>query len=244
MAHDGHRFVYFHGMPGGPAEFALFAPPNLQAQTLTPNRNIAGSGSAISSPNLTIVGFSIGAFRAIELAAELGGMVAELHLISPAAPLQFGDFTPRIAGGALFKLAARRPGLFSALARIEGLIARHAPGFLFNRLFATAQSGDAALVCDQAFRSTMTVALRDGLGQNPRAFAEDVLAYVGDWRSTLGKVPQPVTIWQGLDDNWTPSDMSAALAAALPNVVRIERVAGASHYSTLAKALKSIGRTS
>lgn len=230
-------------MPGGPGEFALFAPQNLQAKTLAPDRNIAAPASATFSPNITVVGFSIGAFRAIELAAQLGSTVAELHLISPAAPLQLGDFTPRMAGGPLFKLAARWPMLFSALASIEGLIARHAPGFLFNRLFATAQSGDAALVRDQAFHSAMIAALRNGLGRSPRAFAEEVLAYVGDWRSTLGKVPQPVTIWQGLDDNWTPSDMSAALAAALPNVVRIERIAGASHYSTLAQALKSIGRT-
>ena len=234
--------LYFHGMPGGPGEWAYFAPPALRERALVPDRNAATAlDLADLLPNkVTLIGFSLGAFCALDAAARLGSQIEALHLIAPAAPLQLGDFLPQMAGGPLFRLAASRPALFRLIARAEGLVARRAAGWLRDRLFASAQGADAALVQDPAFRVAMAEILRAGLGRNPAAFADEVIRYVADWRGTLAQVTQPVTIWQGTADNWTPPAMALALASALPGAAETRLLPGLSHYSTLRAALTQI----
>lgn len=240
--------AYFHGMPGGPGEWAVNAPPALRDAAWLADRNdpgqtaeqLAASLAAAFPQGCCLIGFSAGAFAALQVATLPGGAVRELHLISPAAPLQLGDFLSAMAGGPLFGLAAERPGLFALLARAEGLVARLAPAFLLDRLFAGACGADAALLDDPAFRQGMAGVLRAGLGQDSRGFADEVRAYVKDWRVVLDQVRAPVTIWQGDSDNWTPPAMGRALHAAMPGS-RLELVAVASHYSTLRAALARIG---
>jgi pimeloyl-ACP methyl ester carboxylesterase len=234
--------IYFHGMPGGPGEWAFFAPQRLISRAIAPDRN-AGTAWDLAETGpgtVTLIGFSLGAARALEAAARWGDRVAALHLIAPAAPLQLGNFLPHMAGGALFGLAARQPTLFRLIARAEGLAARHAPHWLCDRLFTNAQGADAELARDEAFRRTMAGILRSGLGRNPSAFAREVMAYVSDWRDLLGQVTRPVTIWQGTADNWVPPAMAQALACALPGPVETRLLPGLSHYSALREALQHI----
>lgn len=240
------RLVYLHGMPGGAGEFAALAP--LGAQALTPDRNrksdpqaIAREIAAMGEP-VTLAGFSLGAFAAIRLVPLLGDRVRALHLISPAAPLQLGDFLPQMAGGALFGLARRSPRLARAAVAAEAAIAGIAPRWLLGRLLASAQGGDCELARDQAFVAAMSRVLRDGIGKGSTAMADELDAYVRDWRGMLGQVRAPVTIWQGAQDNWAPPTMAEALAAALPGVVGMNRLPGLSHYSTLRAALAQIAR--
>lgn len=239
--------AYFHGMPGGPGEWAINAPEPLREGVWLADRNnpdetpdrIAARLAAAFPGGVTLIGFSAGAFAALQVAGRLGGLVQQLHLVSPAAPLQLGQFLPDMAGGPIFALAAKRPALFRLLVRAERWLARHAPGFLLGRLFATAQAGDAVLARDPHFRAGMAQVLRDGLGRDSRGFAAEVLAYVQDWRSDLAKVSAPVTIWQGTADNWTPPAMGQALHGALPGS-RLQALPGSSHYSALQAALKQI----
>lgn len=245
---DLPRTVYFHGMPGGPAEWTACAPTGHRA--FAPDRNApvqprdladAARRHCRAGP-ITLVGFSLGAPVALAVARELGERAGHLHLVSPAAPLQLGDFLEAMAGGPLFAMAARHPRLFGAVARVEGLIARIAPGFLFDRLFASAAGGDIALRSDPDFRSAMALVLREGLGRDPRGFTAEVIDYVADWRDGLERsAPMPsTTIWQGEADNWTPPAMAEALAAALPGTVTVRRLPGCSHYSALRCALAQI----
>lgn len=245
---SGLPLVYFHGMPGGPAEWAVNAPPGLREKAWLADRNdpaetveaIAARIDASFPGGVRLIGFSAGAFAALRTAALLGDKVAALDLVSPAAPLQLGNFLPDMAGGPIFRLAAQRPGLFALVARIQGWLARRCPGFLLRRLLASAQGGDAALPRDPGFRQGMAEVLRAGLGRDQRGFAAEVRAYVADWRPVLDLVTCPVTIWQGDRDNWTPPAMGRALHAAIPGS-RLEMLAGASHYSALRAALARIG---
>lgn len=239
--------AYFHGMPGGPGEWAVNAPPALRGSAWLADRNdlaetveaIAARLAAAFPGGVRLIGFSAGAFAALRTAALLGDKAAALDLVSPAAPLQLGTFLPAMAGGPIFRMAAQRPGLFSLMARAQGWLARHCPDFLLGRLLATAQGGDADLARDPGFREGMAAAVRDGLGRDPRGFEREVLAYVADWREVLGQVSGAVTIWQGDQDNWTPLAMGLALHAAMPGS-RLELLPGASHYSALRAALARI----
>lgn len=194
---------------------------------------------------VTLIAFSLGAPAALAVAARLGPeAVSHLHLISPAGPLQLGNFLPQMAGGPLFRLAADKPRLFRALVRLEGLAARLVPGYLWGRLMTGAPAEDGVLCADPAFRRAMIAELRTGLGRNWRGFAYEVRHYVSDWQDDLNQVPAPVTIWQGSADTWTPPAMAVALHAALsaaPSAgTRLNMLGGSSHYSTLVRALEQI----
>ncbi len=235
--------VYCHGLPGGSAEWAACAPSGLAV--FAPDRNTPADPLAIAAQvraafgaaPVTLIGFSLGAPVAFAVARELGPQARHLHLVSPAAPLQLGDFLNQMAGGALFRMAAASPRLFRTVARIESLIARIAPAFLLGRLFASAAGDDAALAREPGFRRVMAQVLRDGLGRDPAGFIAEVSAYVTDWRADLAGVTTPVTIWQGEADTWTPPAMAEALAAALPGPVTLHRLPGCAHYSALRAAL-------
>lgn len=238
------RIAYFHGMPGGPGEWTFFAPPGLREGALVPDRNDPGDPSQLPAllegSGWTLIGFSLGAPVALKVAAALGDRAARVHLISPAGPLQLGDFLPDMAGGPLFRLAARRPRLFAALARIEAVVARLAPRWLMQRLIASAAGADRPLARDPAFLDAMAAVLRAGLGRNADGFIAEVRAYVGDWHAAMGQIEAPVTVWQGDADTWTPPAMARALVAALPRGATLITLPGASHYSALAQALIEI----
>jgi pimeloyl-ACP methyl ester carboxylesterase len=239
-------FVYLHGQPGGPGEWLACAPAGMAA--ITPDRNTAPGlaalaaqiGAAAGPGPITLIGFSLGAPVALALAAALGGRVAQLHLVSPAAPLALGDFLPTMAGGALFRLARDRPALFRLPARLEGLAARTAPGLLFDRLFATASGDDVHLRRDPAFRAAMAAVLRDGLGRDPAGFIAEVTAYAAGTAPADGAIAAPIHIWQGGDDSWTPPAMAQALAASLPGDVTLTHLPGCGHYGALRAALAQI----
>lgn len=235
---------YLHGMPGGPGEWTLNAPEALAARAWVPDCNAADADTARLAAQCPdgarLIGFSLGAFTALEIARLAPAKVAALHLVSPAAPLQLGEFLDAMAGGPLFRMARQRPALFRTVARLEQWIARAAPRFLFDQLMATAQGGDIALARDPQFRSGMAGVLKTGLGRTSAGFVRVVEGYVRDWRSTLGSVRAPVTIWQGDADNWTPPEMAAALAKSLAGAVSVHTIPGASHYSALRAALYRI----
>ncbi|WP_164157317.1 alpha/beta fold hydrolase [Sandarakinorhabdus rubra] len=186
---------------------------------------------------LTLIGFSLGAPAALAVARDLGKRVAQVHLVSPAAPLALGDFLDDMAGGTLFRMAQSRPRLFRMAVHLQSLLAQTAPNFLLDRLFATAAGKDRALFREPAFRQAMAQVLREGLGRDPRGFIADVAAYVADGGADLAHVGAPVTIWQGTQDNWTPPAMARALAGALPGPVTLHLLPGCSHYSALRAAL-------
>lgn len=236
------RLVYFHGQPGGPGEWQACAPAGLLA--FTPDRNAGVDAGKLAAQivsrcadgPLTLIGFSLGAPVALAVARRLGGRAAHIHLVSPAAPLALGNFLDTMAGGTLFRLARSWPGLFGLAARLQGLLARTAPLFLLDRLFATAAGDDRPLSRDPAFRQAMADVLREGLGRSSSGFIAEVTAYArGQPDLTLGNTP--VTIWQGDADNWTPPAMARALAEALPGPVTLNLLPGCSHYSALRAAL-------
>lgn len=237
-------FVHFHGQPGGPGEWRACAPAGLDA--FTPDRNAPATPEAMAemvaahTPGpLTLIGFSLGAPVALAVAAQLGDRVTQLHLVSPAAPLALGDFLPHMAGGALFRLARDQPALFRGLARLQGGLARTAPRFLLNRLFATASGDDRVLRHDPAFRVALADMLRTGLGRNSAGFIAEVSAYVAGTPLPLGRVCAPIHIWQGEDDSWTPPAMARALAASLPGA-SLTMLPDCGHYGTLRAALARI----
>jgi pimeloyl-ACP methyl ester carboxylesterase len=233
--------LYFHGLPGSAAELAAFGPEiAARAQdfhVVTREGDFARLGKQIAGqfPDqpLRLVGFSLGAAAALRTAPHLGEQVAQIDLVSPAAPLQLGDFLSGMAGAPVFRaaLAGRLP--FAGLTILQAQFARFAPARLAAALMAKAQGQDRALAADPRFIAALAQSLRYSLLEQRAAYMAEIRAYVSDWRADLALVRPPVAIWQGSEDDWTPPAMADALAAALPSRCEVTMLPGLSHFSAL-----------
>jgi pimeloyl-ACP methyl ester carboxylesterase len=239
------RTVYLHGLPGSPAELSLAGSDSAwadPARVFAPDRSALAEGSPALARDIAawagnepidLIGFSLGGAAALRLAPLLGEQVTRIDLIAPAAPLSLGDFLPDMAGGALFGMARDRPALFGLVCRVQALAARLAPALLVKALLADTRGGDAELARRPEFRALLAAILRQTFANGSGAYRAEIAGYVGDWASALDAVTQPVTIWQGDQDNWVPPQMSRALAARLRAGARLELLPGLSHYSAL-----------
>lgn len=234
--------VYVHGLPGSPDELPLIC--DTPTQFFAPNLRDGSLDSQIraqfGTQPVTLIGFSLGAFRALRFAADHPERVAHLHLIAPAAPLELGDFLSQMAGGPIFRMARDHPKLFRLVTRMQGFAARIAPGFLAAQIFASAQGDDIALKTKADFLRDWGHIARHCLAAGAEAYRDEITAYVAPWSDLLDRVQTPTSIWYGSADNWTPPGMAEALARALPVAPHVRRIENASHYSTLAAALTQI----
>lgn len=212
--------------PGSGAEQAL---PGWDMPTL--NRDAPSFAQlALRLPEgpLHLVAFSLGAACALRLAALAPEKLARLTLVSAAAPLELGDFLPRMAGAPVFRLA-RSHAKLSALTTVQSTLARMPPALLLKMLARDTDPADQALIAQS---DTVRQAVSEGLTQHRAAYLREVSAYVLPWAQHLGQVRCPVTLHHGTDDRWAPFDMAEALLSSLPEA-RLIRHDGLGHYSTL-----------
>lgn len=246
------KTVYFHGNPGAPAELALLGgdavrewlAPNRAGLPTEPNARYSMLAETVvkacGEQPCRFVGFSVGAHAALRVAALMPRAELTLHLVSPAGPLETGSYLERMAGGPVFSAAMTRPRLFAGIVRAQSFGARWFPGVLTQALFASARGEDRALVSDKQFARDYRQVLRSCLVDGRESYRAEVATYVKPWADILTQVLQPVTLWQGSDDNWTPPDMAEALARRLPNVAGLHILPGLSHFSTLRAALAKL----
>ena len=242
MTPDRAPIVYLHGQPGSPDELQLVTDPpvDIFAPDLRHGPLWPQIEARFPDGPITLIGFSLGAFQAIRLAARHPDRVTALHLIAPPAPLDSGDFLDLMAGGALFRLARDHPRLFRWVTAGQALIARLAPALLFRALFATAQGDDARLAADPDFARGWARNVRRGFADGGRAYAQIIAAYVQPWADDVAKVQAPSCFWVGDADNWVPPAMSRALAHLMPLAPDWRVQPGASHYSTLKAAILAL----
>ncbi|MBI1493655.1 alpha/beta fold hydrolase [Halocynthiibacter styelae] len=238
------RKIYFcHGTPGSAADADLLAranpgveivaldllqyPPELAHQALT-DALISESDEPVH-----LAGFSIGAMAAIQIAVSHPDRIAQLTLISPAAPLQLGDFLPHMAGKPVFDLAIKKPKLLRALAVFQGVLSRVSPRLVLNMLFAKCGPMEQELLQDPDFMQAMGTALQESFINRREANLSYVQAYVRDWRDALPRVQCPVDLWHGSKDGWSPPQMSVALQERFGTSCTLHEVEDSEHYSTL-----------
>ncbi|OYU69518.1 MAG: hypothetical protein CFE28_05585 [Alphaproteobacteria bacterium PA2] len=253
------NLVYFHGQPGSPAELTLAARRPDPMTLFAPDRGSDRTDLAFDayidhltdeimrrfpSGPLRLAGFSMGAFVAMEVSIRLTGRALgrdlTLDLISPPAPLETGNYLPRMAGGVVFNLARTAPWAFGFMTTLQGRLAAAAPQVLYGQLFSKAAGADRDLAATAGFEEMIMDLLESSLRDGARGYRREILAFVRSGEGRLAKVTAPVTLWQGMADTWTPPDMADALAARLPNLRADRRFPGLSHYSTLKAALAEI----
>ncbi|MDD2769127.1 MAG: alpha/beta hydrolase [Methylococcus sp.] len=253
----GRVVIYFHGVPGAPEECAIFD-AYAKEQGLTVicfdrfsidasmadaayYQFLAGEISRQAEGRaVDIVGFSIGAFVALQTCRYMAGKVRSLHLISAAAPLDGDSFLGAMAGKRVFQLARVCPAAFGLMSYWQGFLASFFPFALFRMLFASAAGEDKKWVADREFKSGIAKILKSCFAGGIRGYARDMRAYVRPWKDVLSEVSVNTYIWHGAEDNWSPKDMAEYLKSAIPGCVSAEIFSGLSHYSCLYRAAPEI----
>jgi pimeloyl-ACP methyl ester carboxylesterase len=249
--------LYFHGLPGSAAELASFGPKIAASarhfHVITRTDALAdGDPSGYFSrlaeqilrqfPDgpLHLVGFSLGAAAALRVAPHLAERVEQIDCVSPAAPLTLGDFLGDMAGAPVFRAAGAGRMPFTVFTWLQAQAARLAVAQMASALMAAPRGEDRALAADPQFMEQLALSLRHSLLTQRAAYRQEILLYVADWSAELARVHQPVTIWQGSDDDWTPPAMARALAEALPACTDVRMLPGCSHFSTLRAYLEAV----
>ena len=254
---NGRIVIYFHGAPGAPEEGAIFddcgkdhgltfichdrfsVDPKLTDEAYY--RYLAKEISRKSAGRkVDVIGFSIGAFIALQTCRHMANEVRSLYLVSAAAPLEAGDFLAAMAGKQVFQLAKVSPALFVLLSYWQSLLALFFPNALFRLLFASAGGQDKALAADKEFQSGITNILRSCFIGRVPGYARDIKAYVRPWETTLSELSVKTHIWHGTEDNWSPSGMAKYLESAIPGYTATRMFDGLSHYSCLYQAAPEI----
>lgn len=257
-AENGRLVIYFHGAPGAPEECRVF---DLEGK----NRGLTfvcfdrfSVDSSISQEPyyrllaeeitklsqgqpVDVIGFSSGAFIALQVSRLMTNGIRSLHLVSAAAPLEAGDFLEAIAGKQIFQLAKTSPALFYLLSYWQGLLALLFPKALYRGLLvANCQGEDRRLAADSAFQASLIKILRSCFIGRIAGYARDIFAYLQPWKATLCEVTVDTHLWHGSEDNWTPRAMADYLNSAIPGCNSIKMYDGASHYSCLYRAAPEI----
>ena len=253
---EGRIVVYLHGVPGSIEECSVFDShaKNYNLRILSFDRFSINNTldreayyqalanqikQIVGTEPVDLIGFSIGAHVALEISAVLKDQVGQLHLISAAAPISGGDFLDHMAGGTVFKLAMKRPWLFSLLTQYQRLMATVAPGLLFSMLFASAAGADRPLCARREFKQSITGLLKHCFQRRTSGYLRDVNFYV-TWSGDLSRHSSSVQLWHGTEDNWTPIAMANYLANGIPGAASVEELKGLSHYSCLYAAAPKI----
>ncbi len=251
------RFIYCHGLPGSTAEFgAVSLAPEPRADIVGIDWIAAASGARSWSPSsaltafddavstldqpATLVGFSLGAMAALQIAGRRPARVGKLVLISPAAPLELGDFLGEMAGHIVFETARAGALPFAAPTAFQGAFAAINPDGLIAGMFSNCGVAERRLLARPEFRSALVNGLNTCLRTAPRAYGAAVGHYVRPWADVLAHVRCPVAIWHGDEDRWAPLAMSQALVAALPGGATLRVSPGDGHYSTLHAVLPGL----
>lgn len=217
-------FVYFHGVPGSHDEVAI---AGVDPAQILPETS--------ADPSQRLIGFSLGAHRALTYAARHGAK--QVDLIAPAAPLALGDFLPAMAGASVFRAA--QTNRLDRLTAVQGMMARTTPALLRTLMLAGAAPADRALFSDPDARRHLSALLHHSLNDHRAAYLAAVTAYVQDWSGLLRDLTCPVTLWHGTRDTWAPLAMSQALVDHMPNAT-LNTLPDMGHYSALAQILPAL----
>lgn len=247
---DG-RIVYCHGLPGCPTELGAFGAAN-ELEHIRPLHRLARSRGnfeadllaafdalEIKEPSV-VVGFSLGAMSAIHLAARRAHLVSKLILISPAAPLQLGNFLPKMAGRPVFGAAQRGPVALHILSGLQAALIAIAPRLVISAMFRASPEADKQLLAQPEVFNAVSNGLRACLLSRQAAYRVELLAYVRPWANVVSEVRCATQIWQGSRDDWTPPAMAEALKAQLGDLAVLNVCPGLGHYSTLHVALQQL----
>lgn len=235
--------LYCHGLPGSADEIITLVPAGCQMPSIQKPLDLKGFDQMLDSQaagSVHLIGFSLGAMTAIKIAGQRPNAVNKLTLISPAAPLELGDFLPKMAGRAVFKAAQSGSALFKAFTAAQRLGVAIAPDKVIEAMFKDSPKADKELLSIPSFRAAIIRGLKSSLGPDRKNYHAAILSFVEPWALDLNDIKCPTVLHHGSSDNWAPIEMSHHLKQNMTEESELITYEGLGHYSTLHEALPRI----
>jgi len=235
--------LYIHGLPGSEVEIEHFK--NTKFSQIVYVKPFALKRQKEKFENLShfkVMSFSLGSMTATELALAYPEKVKDVVLVSPAAPLELGNFLPHMDGRFIFEAARNaadgNAALFKLLTYGQGLMARFSPNYLMQRMFGESCEAERHLLKDKQFTNVFQHGLRQSTYHESTEYMQAIMGFTQPWAHKLEKIGCPVEIWHGNRDSWAPISMGKAMATAIGTNARLVECDGLGHYSTLHYALR------
>ena len=233
--------IYFHGLPGSADELNLLESPiGIVPEVLNPLDFEAFDRHYTSVAPVKLIGFSLGAFSALKLAAARPKAISELVLISPAGPLELGPFLDEMAGAPIFKMAKSSSTAFPLLTAAQAMAARTFPRLMLNQMFANSCEAEKTLLNSPSTVQSLVNGLKHALWNQAPQYRRTITEYVRPWAAELSKIQCPCRVYHGERDDWVPLGMAQALFDRLPPESSFSVEDGLGHYSTLIKVLPQV----
>ncbi len=232
--------VYCHGLPGSAEELCFLDTEDASSlQVVGSLSEFEGSENlAAQSTNcLHVIGFSLGAMTAIKIAEKYPQLLNKLSLISPAAPLELGDFLPNMAGRAVFQTAMRSPLQFKMLTLVQSVGVRISCEQVIKMMFKGCAESEQALLSEPRFKAALVAGLVKSYSNDRASYRQAVHEYVNPWSHRLENISCSASIHHGDADNWAPIAMAYALESTIASEVKVVVYPGSGHFSTLRKAV-------
>ncbi len=230
--------VYIHGLPGSSKEVSPF--DKCLFHFVSPFGVKAFADQFDKNKRYTIIGFSLGCMTAIEIAATYSENIDQLILISPAAPLELGNFLENMDGRFVFKAAQTNSILFGLLTFSQNVMAHVSPNFLMKKMFGESCEAELKLLNDLKFVANFKNGLRNSLGRESEEYRKTIIRYTKPWTKVLSNITCPVEIYHGTQDTWAPHAMGEALKAQIKAKCELISCDQLGHYSTLHYAMRNI----
>jgi pimeloyl-ACP methyl ester carboxylesterase len=203
--------------------------------------DVAAITEAFGITEFSVVGRSGGGPHALACAALLPDRVRSVAVLVGLAPSDAKDL------GWYDGMTQSNVRDYSAAADIESLseFAEHArrvkadPEVLLHSLRPDLTGPDRRVVDDITIRNQLTETYTEALRDGTDGWIDDVLALRKPWGFDLTAIKQPLLLWHGAEDSFSPVTHAIWLAEQIPTAV-IEVAPGTSHFGaveTLPKAL-------
>lgn len=235
------KAIYFHGLPGSAAELDLVGISDAQKPRVLDPLDVSAFDQHVKHTGpVQVIGFSLGAFSALKLAAARPDSVSDLVLISPAGALELGPYLDQMAGAPVFKMARSSAIGFAGMTAMQALAAHLVPKFLLRQMFANSCDADRGLLQDAVAIEHLIYGLKNALWTRATLYRRTVAEYVNPWAGLLNDVACPCRIFHGQRDTWAPIEMARLLAESLSGPTELQEAPNLGHYSTLIQVLPRV----
>lgn len=240
MTKENSSLIYCHGLPGSSEELNFLSRNHIERVRVFGPQHQGEIEDLINSNlnrKLHVIGFSLGAMAAIKISVKYENVINMMSLISPAAPLELGNFLPAMAGRFVFQSASRSALQLRVLTALQKAGTCFSSELAISSMFKGSPESETALLKDPNFKKALAAGLKESYGKNNTAYRQEIHEYVQPWAQNLAKIKCPVLIYHGAADNWAPIEMAYALKDKITSNVEVVEYPGLGHFSTLRKAM-------
>jgi pimeloyl-ACP methyl ester carboxylesterase len=217
--------------------------PGYGSSTRRPDRVVADAAHDVAAiadelglGGFCVVGRSGGGPHALACAALLGERVRSAAVLVGLAPSDASDlgWYDGMATANIKEYTAAASGLAEAMSSLAALAeqVRSDPETLLLSLRPDLTGSDRRVVDDVTIRTQLTETYAEALRAGAEGWIDDVLALRKPWGFNLSAIKQPVLLWHGAQDVFSPVSHAYWLAGQISTAL-IEVASGTSHFGAV-----------